>query len=55
MKTRKKKEQQRALFRKTKELVKSAPSFLMRDDETYFNYDMDHRDAREAMRWVNTI
>lgn len=55
MKARKKKEKQRALNRKTKELVKTAPSFLMRDEENYFDYDMDHRDAEEAMRWVNTI
>lgn len=55
MKTRKKKEKQRALHRKTKELVKSAPSFLTRDEETYFSYDMDRGDAMEAMRWLSTI
>lgn len=55
MKTRKKKEKQRALHRKTKELVKSAPRFLTRDKETYFNCEMDHKDAMEAMRWLNTM
>ena len=55
MKTRKKKEQQRKLHRKTKGLVKSAPSFLTRDEETYFNYDMDRRDLEEGMRWLNTM
>ena len=55
MKTRKKKEKQRALNRKTKELVKSAPSFLTRDEDTYFNYEMDHKDAMEAMRWLSMM
>ena len=55
MKTRKKKEKQRALNRKTKELVKSAPSFLTRDEETYFDYETDHNDAMEVMRWLSTM
>lgn len=55
MKVRKKKESQRKLYRETKELVKSAPSFLTRDEETYFNYDMDRRDLEEGMRWLSTM
>lgn len=55
MKTRKKKEKERAFHRKTKELVKTAPSFFMRDEESYFDYDLDHKEYEEAMKWLNTI
>ena len=55
MKTRKKKEKQRALHRKAKELVKSAPRFLTRDKETSFNREIEHKDAMEVMRWLNTM
>lgn len=55
MKARKKKERERSLYRKTKELVKTAPSFLMRDEESYFDRDLDRKEYEEAMRWVNTI
>ena len=55
MKTRKKKEKERARFRKTKELIKSAPSFIERDEETYFDYDMDCEEVKEVMAWVNMM
>lgn len=55
MKTRKKKEKERARFRKAKELIKSAPSFIERNEETYFDYNLDYKEAKEVMAWVNMM
>nr|DAH12857.1 MAG TPA: hypothetical protein [Caudoviricetes sp.] len=55
MKARKKKELFRKKVRETKEIIKSAPSFTIRDEKNIFDYEADVREAKEALAWVSTI